>query len=597
MIRRQISGLGALAATAALILAACNGSGGSSAGAGNSPTPPSSDSAHSSYGAAISGVVNPSAASGGTMIWDLDGTPGSTDYQNMYSSYMWDFARLYSMQLLTYKSCPGPCGLQLVPSLATGLGTPSDGGRIWTYHLKPNVKFQNGDPVTSADVKYGVERTFARITLPAGPVYYQVLLQDNGYPGPYVDRAKNIMGLTSVTTPDKTTVVFHLNQPFADFNYVVAIPQSTPLEPSWDTGAHGGANLQFDPESTGPYQFQSYSLHRQLILVPNRYWNPSTDPQVKQLAGKIIVNMGGNQTAVDQNLLANHAQVDINGLGVQAAAQDRILTDPSLKADSDDPTNGFLRFAYINTEVIPNLHCREAIEYAADKTTLQDAYGGPVAGGQIASTVLPPTVIGYQNFDLYKATSMPGGDAKDAKAQLQRCGKPGGFSFTIAYRTDTPGDRQAATALQAALKSVGISTTLLGFPTARYYTNFAGVPNYVHSHDIGMAIGSWGADWPDGYGFLYDLSDGSAIIPFGNVNIAEINDPVINGLFHRAMTTVSSSAATATWPKIDMKIMKDAAVLPIVYQKVLLYRPPDVTNVYLDEVYGMYNYAVLGLKK
>ena len=77
-------------------------------------------------------------------------------------------------------------------------------------------------------------------------------------------------------------MVFHLNQPFADFNYVVAMPQSTPVEPSWDTGAHGGATLQLDPESTGPYQFQGYTPHKQLTLVPNRYWNPSTDPQVKQ---------------------------------------------------------------------------------------------------------------------------------------------------------------------------------------------------------------------------------------------------------------------------------------------------------------------------
>ena len=178
--------------------------------------------------------------------------------------------------------------------------------------------------------------------------------------------------------------------------------------------------------------------------------------------------------------------------------------------------------------MIPNVHCREAIEYAADKLTLQDAYGGPVIGGQVASTVMPPTVLGYKSFDLYRASSQPGGDDSDARAQLQQCGKPGGFSFNIAYRADTSGDPQAATALQAALRKVGISTTLQGFPTSKYYTNFAGVPAYVHAHDIGVAIGGWGADWPDGYGFLFDLSDGSTIIPVGNTNISEVNDPAIN---------------------------------------------------------------------
>ena len=304
-----------------------------------------------------------------------------------------------------------------------------------------------------------------------------------------------------------------------------------------------------------------------------------------------MCNLGGTQPTVDQDLLANQAQLDLRGAGLPTAAQDQLLASPALKADSDDPLNGFLRFAYINTTVIPNLHCREAIEYAADKTALQGAYGGPVAGGQIASTVLPPTVLGYRSFDLYQATSMPGGDTSDAKAQLRQCGKPGGFSFTIAYRTDSPGDRQAAAALRAALRKGRHQHTRAAgaTPAEKYYTNFVGVPcsGTCTRTDIGMALGSWGADWPDGYAFLYELADGSAISPVGNVNISELSDPVINQLFNRAATMLSPvTAAAAIWPKIDMEIMKDAGILPIVYQKVLLYRPPDVTNVYVDDVYG-----------
>ena len=48
--------------------------------------------------------------------------------------------------------------------------------------------------------------------------------------------------------------------------------------------------------------------------------------------------------------------------------------------------------------------------------------------------------------------------------------------------------------------------------------------------------------------------------------------------------------------QIDMQVMKDAAVLPGVYAKSLLYRNPALTNVYVQSYYGMYNYAVLGLK-
>jgi peptide/nickel transport system substrate-binding protein len=589
MMRSKITGIAALIAAGALGLAACGTNGGGTSSNGSS----------SSYGAAMTGVVNPSnTVSKGTMTVDLNVTPDSTDYQNTYYAYMWDFVRLYSMSLLTYKSCPGTCGTQLAPDLATGLGTPSDGNTVWTYHIQPDVKFQNGDVVTSSDVKYGVERTFAKSLLPNGPIYYQVLLKDNTYPGPYTDPKKNLMGLTSVTTPNPTTIVFHLNQPFADFNYVVAIPQSTPVEPKWDTGSHSGASYQLDPESTGPYEFQSYQLNKQLVLVPNPYWKQSTDLQAKQLVSKMIINMSVNQSEVDQNQLANYAQLDLHGLGISTASvKDKILTTPSLKADSDNPINGFLRFDYINSKVITNVHCREAIEFAADKVTQQDAYGGPIVGGQIATTIMPPTVTGYKNYgDLYDSLSQPNGDDAAAKAQLKLCGKPSGFSTAMAYRTDTAGDPQSATALQAALKAVGINVTLDGFPTAKYYGEFAGVPAYMDSHGIGIATGGWGADWPDGYGFLYDIADGSAIVAAGNSNIAQINDPTINSLFNTAAASTSTAQETAIWPQIDKDILQGAYILPIVYQKVLLYRNPNLTNVEFDDYYGMYNYAVLGLK-
>ncbi len=89
---------------------------------------------------------------------------------------MWNFTRLYTMPLMTYKSCPGACGLQVAPDLATAPGVVSNNGLTWTYHIKPNVKFEDGTTVTSADVKYAVERTFARSVLPLGPSYYPLLL-------------------------------------------------------------------------------------------------------------------------------------------------------------------------------------------------------------------------------------------------------------------------------------------------------------------------------------------------------------------------------------------------------------------------------------
>jgi peptide/nickel transport system substrate-binding protein len=585
--RKQL-GLAAFAAAGVLLLAAC---GGGSSGGGSGTA---SQGSTATYGAAITGVVNPSTHKGGTLTFGDSSTPDSTDPGNTYYAFMWNFTRLYTMPLMTYKSCPGACGLQVVPDLATAPGQVSADGLTWTYHIQPNVKYEDGTTVTSQDVKYAVERTYDRSVFPLGPSYFPLLLKDPTYPGPYKDKTQGKMGLTSVTTPDSTTIVFHLSKPFADFNYVTAIPQTAPVPQSKDTGA----NYQLHPLSTGPYKFQSYQLNKTLTMVPNTNWSAATDPNAKQLVNKIVVNMNVNANDIDNRLLANDLSVDMPGTGVQAAARARILASPTLKQQADNPISGFLWFFYINSQVPPlnNVACRQAVEYAANKVNLQTAYGGPIAGGAIGSTVAPPTLLGYKAFDLYEATTKPTGDATKAKAALTACGHPSGFSTNIAYRSDRPKEVAAATALQQALSQVGIKTQLHGYPASTYYGNFAGVPRYVHSHDLGLATGGWAPDWPDGYGFFEYLTAGNAISPAGNTNIGELNDPVVNGLLAKFGTTTDATTRNSYTAQIDMQVMKDAVMLPEVYAKSLLYRNPNLTNVYVQQYYGMYNYAVLGLK-
>src|SRR6266536_2738442 len=306
MKRRRIFPFAAAGVAVALGLAACGGS------SSNKQAPQQKSSA---YNAAINGVVNPSSHKGGTLTFDLSSVPDSTDMGNTYYAFMWNTVRLYSRALVTYKSVPGAAGNTIVPDLATSLGQVSSDGLTWTYHLKPNIKFEDGTTVTSKDVKYAVERTYAKDVLPNGPSYFKLLLKDPSYPGPYKDK-----------TPGK-----------------------------------------------------------KFVLVKNPNWNPATDPNRKQLVNKFVFNLNVNADTIDQNLFHNFAQVDMAGTGVQAAGRARVLSNPALKANADDALIGFLWFTYINTKVKPldNVHCRRAVEYAADKTAYQTAYGGPVAGGDI----------------------------------------------------------------------------------------------------------------------------------------------------------------------------------------------------------------------
>src|SRR6516162_6384341 len=352
--RRKTGMLAAVGVVITLAAAACSSSSTTTGGGGGNTNTPA-------FNAGVTGVVNSSTKKGGTVTFDNSSAPDSTDAGGTYYAFNLNFTRLYATPLTTYKSCGGSCGQQVVPALATSLGTATNNNKTWTFHLKSGVKFEDGSPVTSSDVKYAVERSFDRTVLPNGPSYFSSLLAGNAatYPGPFKDRSKNLMGLTAVDTPDSSTIVFHLNQPFADFDYVVAFPQSAPVPPDKDTGT----NYQLHPLSTGPYEFQSYQPSKQYTLVPNPQWNPSWNPEIQQLASKIIVNLEVNANDIDNRLLAGEIQVDQGGSGVQAAARARILSNPTLKSNSDNPVNGFMWFYYINTKVAPlnNVHCRMAV--------------------------------------------------------------------------------------------------------------------------------------------------------------------------------------------------------------------------------------------
>jgi peptide/nickel transport system substrate-binding protein len=581
MKRRNVIGM-ALAMTGLSLVTACGGGGSSSSG-GNA-----------AYNAGNTSVVDASDTAGGTLNYGMTNSPDSLDPGNTYYAFMWNFSRLYASPLLTYNPAPGADGLKVVPDLATGLGQVGDNGLTWTYHIKPGMKLSDGEPITTAQIKYAVERSnFAKDVLANGPSYFaQYLAGGSDYKGPYKDKSPG--GLSSIQTPDDTTIVFHLAQPFADFDYLVANPQTAPVPQAKDTGA----NYQTEPVASGPYMVKpgTFNPNTGVTLVKNPNWKQSDSPTVKQTADQITLTYNISGDDLDNRLLNGSIDVDAYGTGVQTAARSKILNNPTTKKNADAALSGFLWYFPINTQVITNVDCRKAIEYAADKTLFQNAYGGAEAGGDIASTVLPPSVVGYQPFDDYEATTQPGGDLAKAKDELTKCGKPDGFSFNIAVRGDRPKEVQTAQALQQALQKINVKTDILQYPTGDYATSYAGSPSFMLQHDIGMNTYGWEADWPEGFGFLSQIADGRSIRAAGNSDMEMLNDPQVNSLLDQAAASTDAGTRNGIYAQIDKIMMDQAVILPEVYAKSLLYRGPNLTNVFVTEAYGMYDYTQIGKK-
>ncbi|QNP70047.1 ABC transporter substrate-binding protein [Streptomyces roseirectus] len=542
---------------------------------------------------ALTSIVNVSNKKGGTLSFEHSDVADSLDPGNTYYGWVQNFSRLYGRTLTTFKPAAGKDGLTVVPDLAESLGVPSDGAKTWTYKLRTGVKFQDGTPVTSKDVKYAVERSnFAPEVLSNGPTYFKsYLVGGDKYQGPYKD--KNPNGLASIETPDAQTIVFKLKQPFADFDYLATFSQTAPVPAAKDDGAKYVQHMV----SSGPYQFQSYEEGRSATLVRNPQWDAKTDPIRKALPDKITIKFKVNAVTIDNDLLSDKVTVDAAGTGVQAATQPKVLKGKYAN-QTDSSYAGATQYIALNQNVEPfnNINCRKAVQYAVDKQSILDAAGGSPKG-DIATTLLPPSVNGYTKFDTY-ATPGSKGDAAKVKEFLTACGKPNGFSTILTARSDRPAEIAQATAVQASLKKYGINVEIRQFPAGKYFSNFAGVPSYVHQQKLGMLSMAWGADWPTGFGFLDQIVNGSAIKPSGGNNLMELNDPKINAALSAAIANTDTAARTKAWGDIDKMVMDTATVVPTLYRKNLLFRPASATNVTVTEAYlGMYDYLLMSSSK
>lgn len=542
--------------------------------------------------AATTDVVNASTQKGGTVTYEYSDVPDSFDPGNTYYAYMYNLSRLYARPLMTFQPGAGEKGNTLVPDLAAGKGVPSDGGKTWTYKLRSGLKYQDGAAITSKDVKYAVERSnFARDVLSLGPNYFQqFLVGGDKYKGPYKD--KSAKGLSSIETPDDTTVVFHLKTAFQEFDYLVASPQTAPVPQAKDNGVDYVKNIV----SSGSYKFQSYSDGKQAVLVRNENWDAKTDPLRKQYPAKIVVNLKVNAETIDKDVLAGDA-IDLGGGGVQAATQAQLLSSADKKAGTDNTYGGRLVYMAINTKVKPfdKVECRKAVQFAIDKVSVQTAEGGPVRG-DVASTVLPPDIPGYAKADAY-ASAGDKGDAAKAKEQLKACGKTA-INTNISARSDRPQEIDAATAIINSLKTVGINASLKQYPSGKYFTDYAGVPKFTEKNNIGLIMMQWGADWPSGYGFLQQILNGSAIGASGNTNLSQYDNKDVNALLEKAIGTQDDSARNSLYTEIDKKTMDDAVLVPLTYFKVLLARPKYATNLVSTAAFsGQYDYLNIGTTK
>jgi peptide/nickel transport system substrate-binding protein len=371
---------------------------------------------------------------------------------------------------------------QIVPDLATDLGKASADGKTWTYHIKSGLKYEDGTPITTPDIKYAVQRMFDPTIANVGAPYMSQLLDVKGdYKGPYLQPN---FDFTAVQTPDPTTIVFHLKSPNSDWPWIMSLNYTSPIPKAGDTANKEDTR----PISSGPYKIKTYTRNKELVLVRNTNWDPASDPNRPALPDEFDFTLSGDLPTISQQLIGGDAAYQ-NALTLETtgAIQNSDISkiqQPSVKARYVNGPTVCVDYVFLNTQRIKDVNVRKAIALAINRAAIQTQYGGNLFGS-VANTMIPPSLNGYAPPDLGLKAS---GDSAAAKAAVGSSKLPASLVFGVSAKSVK--GLAVAQSVQNDLKAIGINVTITKIPSDAYYTTLAG-PN---APDMGRA--GWCPDWP-----------------------------------------------------------------------------------------------------
>jgi len=298
--------------------------------------------------------------------------------------------------------------------------TISEDGLVYTFTIRENVKFHNGNVVTAEDVKYSLERVSG-------------LLDGT----PLISTLKTIQAVDILDEKTVQVTVESANTELI-YSFVAAI-----------IPAGSGEDEAADPVGTGPFSFVSYKPQEGIVLAKNPdYWQEGL-PILDQVNFKIV---GSADTAL---LELQGGTIDLYAYLTDSQAQALKESNRVISSASN-----VVQALFLNNAVAPldDVRVRQAILYAVDKEAVNDFVGGGT-GTLISSAMLPTLKSYYVDLnDMYGTTA----NVEKAKELLADAGYPDGFDLEIAIPSTYEFHMQTGEVIVEQLKAVGINATIRG---------------------------------------------------------------------------------------------------------------------------------------
>jgi oligopeptide transport system substrate-binding protein len=467
--------------------------------------------------------------------------------------------------------------LQVQDQLAASHQVAAD-GLTWTFTLKPNLKFSDGTPLTSADVAYSIDRALSpelkSITAPA----YLNLIKDsdkrlNG-------KVKTIIN-DSIMTPDPLTVIIVTNIKASYFLDALTYSSSYIIEKSLidKYGNDNFADHLTEGGGAGPWMVSKYTHGKEIDFVPNpNYYGPK--PQLKKLVIPFYKQADTTFKAYQTN------QVDSAGVPSAELAAAKLLPN---KQFSLVPELWISYFAMnFLAKPFDNIKIRQAFALAINKDTIAHNIRKDTV---IASNhIVPSGMPGYDpNLTGPAGVKGTAGDQAMAKQLFAAGMQEAGYTLAtlppITFTVSTGGSADARNEFAAVQQmwqtTLGVNIKIDDVDFNKLLTD---IPNSTNNaKGLQMWSIGWIADYPDAQDWLtlqFDKGAANNNNNYGqNTSATAAQQVTTQKLMEQADITPNGSARTQMYNTAEQQLVNDVAWLPMYQVGAPIVRKPCVNGI------------------
>ena len=406
----------------------------------------------------------------------------------------------------------------------------SNGGKTYTFKLRDNAVFQNGQRVTADDFKYSIER--AADPTNASPTVIAYLGNIVGVKDRFANKASSVSGVKVI---DENTVQIDLLEPSDFFLSELTYPVAFVVDKK--TVEKNPRNWTQNPNGTGPFRLKEFKPAERIVLARNDRYHlgaPKLDEVVFELAGGSILTRYEND------------EIHIGGFPATQLDSVKAGTSPLSKDYREVPEMATFYFT-LNPQKAPfdDPKVRQAFAMSLDRANinnvlLYNAY-------RVADGFLPPEMPGYtESIHSYQY------DPAKAKQLLQEskyAGKLDRITLTYSGTGSAPGDLLVAIQKQWQ-DNLGVEINLQAIDASAFLREQRKGGFQMHSD-------GWSADYPDPEDFL-----GKLFASDSQLNYIKYKNDEVDALLNQARTEQDRAKRYTLYAQAEQKIVDDAVVIP-----------------------------------